>query len=205
MNDDELLARFKAADPASTGAVAPPDLTRLLEATMNTDVSPQPAATRTVTSAPVRPRRLRLVTAAAAGVLAVAGFGWAATQTGGSTTPKTGATLALTVEHRSGGPAVACAALDVTTLRTQTTAFEGTVTSAGDDQVTLQVNHWYRGGNATTVQLTNPGGQVESGGQQFTAGHAYLIHATGGRVPSCLTDAEATPQLRNLYQQAYGR
>ena len=207
MNDDELLARLKAADPASTGAAAPSDLTRLLEATMNVDVTPRPATTRTVTSTPVGRRRMRLVAAAAAGMLAVGGVGWAVTQTGGDRTPTTHpAALTLTVQQNSTGVAAACAALDVDTLRRQTTAFEGTVTSASGDEVVLNVNHWYRGGTATTVRLANPTEQrVETAGQEFTTAHAYLIYATHGEVPACIIDAEATPQLRNLYQQAYGQ
>lgn len=67
MNDDELLARLKAADPASDAPE--PDIDRLLEATVSTDTDTRPT--------PGKASR-RWLPAVAAGVLvlATAGLVW---------------------------------------------------------------------------------------------------------------------------------
>jgi len=203
VNDDELLARLRIADPARNHAAAPLDLDHLLEETMTADT-----ASRTTISAPGRQRHRPLLMAAAAAVI-VAGIGlpWAITQTGdGNRPPVAAVPLALTVQQQTGagGVQTACAEVDVNTLRQYSTAFQGTVTSVNGDQVNLRVDHWYRGGNAATVQLSdNHDGQPEFAGQTYETGHSYLIYAKDGQIPSCLFDAEATPQLRSLYDQAY--
>ena len=61
MNDDELLARLKATDPALTSKAPRPDVTRLMEATMNTPntaTAPQPPP-RARRRAPASYRRWR--------------------------------------------------------------------------------------------------------------------------------------------------
>jgi hypothetical protein len=202
VNDDELLARLRAADPARTHAAAPLDLDHLLEETMTADTAP-----RTTISAPGQQRRRPLLMAAAAVIVAGIGLPWAITQNGdGNQPPPAAVPLALTVQQNTGagGVETACAEVDVNTLRQYSTAFEGTVTSVNGDQVNLHVDHWYRGGNVTTVQLSdNHDGQVEFAGQKYETGHSYLIYAKDGQIPSCLFDAEATSQLRRLYDQAY--
>ena len=40
MNDDELLARLRAADPALTADAPPPDIDRLFARALNVDASP---------------------------------------------------------------------------------------------------------------------------------------------------------------------
>ncbi|MDT0479496.1 hypothetical protein [Streptomyces doebereineriae] len=200
MNDEELLARMRAIDPARTSDAPQPDINRLLEATMTADTT-----VRTSPRTSDRPRRPLLMAAAAAAVLTVgAGITWGVTATR-DTPPAVAAPLALTVQQDTGGgPATACAELDVTTLRQYTTAFEGTATSIDGDQITLRVDHWYRGEDASTVRLDNTHeGQLESFGQEFAVGQTYLVYAKDGKVPVCYGDAEATPKLRSLYDRAF--
>lgn len=201
MNDEELLARMRAIDPARTSDAPQPDINRLLEATMTADTTVRPSP-RTSD----RPRRPLLLAAAAAAVLTVgAGITWGVTAT--RDTPPAAAPLVLTVQQDTGGgPATGCAELDVTTLRQYTTAFEGTATSIDGDRITLRVDHWYRGEDASTVRLDNAHeGQLESFGQEFAVGQTYLVYAKDGKVPVCYGDAEATPKLRSLYDQAFGK
>ncbi|MDO0917493.1 hypothetical protein QQM39_43885 [Streptomyces sp. DT2A-34] len=202
MNDEELLARMRAIDPARTSDAPQPDINRLLEATMTADTT-----VRTSPRTSDRPRRPLLLAAAAAAVLTVgAGITWGVTATR-DTPPAVAAPLVLTVQQDTGGgPATACAELDVTTLRQYTTAFEGTATSVDGDQITLRVDHWYRGEDASTVRLDNTHeGQLESFGQEFAVGQTYLVYAKDGKVPVCYGDAEATPKLRSLYDRAFGQ
>ncbi len=82
MNDDELLAHLKATDPALTSKAPRPDVTRLVEATMNTNTATTTAPTKAVQNA--RPRR-RLVPALAFTALLLVGGGvsWGVAQGGG--------------------------------------------------------------------------------------------------------------------------
>lgn len=90
MNDDELLARLRSADPALTSSAPLPDTNRLVEATLNTDTALQPAETAAGTTtrpakAAGRGRRNLFGLAAAAGLLmlggGIAGESWRTTTT----------------------------------------------------------------------------------------------------------------------------
>jgi hypothetical protein len=205
VNDEELLARMRAIDPARTSDAPQPDINRLLEAAMTADTSVRTLPS--TSSRPRRPRRPLLFAAAAAAVLTVGiGITWGVTATR-ETPPATAAPLVLSLQQDTGGgPATACAELDANTLRQYTTAFEGTATSIDGDQITLRVDHWYRGVDASTVRLDNTHeGQLESFGQEFAVGQTYLVYAKDGKVPVCYGDAEATPKLRSLYDRAFGQ
>ena len=48
-------------------------------------------------------------------------------------------------------------------------------------------------------------GMVELGfGTEFEEGGTYLVSATDGRVTLCGFTAEASPELEQLYEEAYG-
>ncbi|MFJ5774259.1 hypothetical protein [Streptomyces sp. NPDC093094] len=192
MNEDELLARLRAADPALVHEAPAPDVDRLLEATMTTSHVPAGPRVRQ----PIR--RPRLLAAAAAAVLAAAGLAAWQAASGSPGSAPSAAPLVLTVSDTGGG--TKCAAPTVGLLRTSTTAFEGTVTSVADGQVTLRVEHWYRGEDVTTVTLRQAR-ETESG--TFTAGDSYLVAARDGRVEMCGGTTWAEPQMRDLYREAF--
>jgi hypothetical protein len=135
-----------------------------------------------------------------------------------------GTTLALTAGNDSGHHSVAaptvktlklpaahpgigtCIRFTVDILREKPVAFDGTVTEVADHDVLLRVNHWYRGGSADEVRLTNnvePNVAME-GGVDFQAGHRYLVTATDGTVNICGYSAEWSADLAQTFEQAFG-
>ncbi|MFF4347372.1 hypothetical protein [Streptomyces sp. NPDC001530] len=203
MNNDELLARLRAIDPARTSHAPSPDLNRLLEATMTADTK-----ALSTKDGWVGRRRHLLLAAATAAVLAVGGsiaWGMAATDSPSSSaaSPSPAGPLTLTVPE---APAAKCAAVTVDVLGSMQTAFEGTATSVKGNEVELRVDHWYRGGDSSTVQLQNDTEMVPLlSGVEFSVGGHYLVTANDGRVSLCGYSAEADPQLRGLYEKAYTR
>lgn len=234
MNDDDLLAQLRAADPATRSNAPEPDIDRLLETAMATDTnSHSTAETRHTPDAlgggqltPRGSRRRWLPAVAAGALLTTGGLVWGLTAGQGnnnqpiaaapSTTaapsapaiPSTPATpsattapLKLTV---GGGAAGKCRAVEVADLRRMQIAFEGTVTSIRGELVTLQVTHWFRGGTATTVEVRSDADAVATLlGVEFKTGGTYLVTATNAQVSLCGESGASTPDLRNLYQQAY--
>ncbi|UKY53420.1 hypothetical protein [Streptomyces inhibens] len=203
MNDDELLARLRAIDPARTSHAPPPHLDRLLEATMTADTK-----ARSTENGSGGRRRHLVLAAAAAAVLAVGGgIAWGMAPTSNpspsASSPSPAGPLTLTVPEAT---TAKCAAVTVDTLRSMQTAFEGTATSVKGNQVELRVDHWYHGGDASIVRLRNDTEMVPLlSGVEFKVGRRYLVTADDGRVSLCGYSAEANPQLRALYNKAYPR
>ncbi|MDX3077652.1 hypothetical protein ACIP98_34010 [Streptomyces sp. NPDC088354] len=203
VNDDELLARMRAIDPARTSEAPSPDPQLLLEATVTADTRVSP----TEQSAGGESRRRFLPIAVGAALLVVvAGLTWGVTSRDTPPSPSAAATpaapaLTLTVPD---APAAKCAPVTVDLLRGVQTAFEGTATAVKGDRVELGVDRWYRGSGPTTVRLTSDAKLAQLlSGAEFAVGRHYLVAANDGRVTLCGSTAEATPQLRALYEQAY--
>lgn len=91
-------------------------------------------------------------------------------------------------------------------LTDQEVAFEGTVAEMTEETVTFEVGEWFRGGDSATVEVE----AVEEALQQvivapdFVEGRRYLVSASGGLVTLCGFSEEADPQLRALYDRAFG-
>ncbi|WP_405056274.1 hypothetical protein OG474_26475 [Kribbella sp. NBC_01505] len=193
MNDNELLAQLKAADPASLRGAPQPDLDRLLENTMTTEIQPTP----------IRPRRRWIPAAAAAAVLIAAGgvvWGVNAQDNPPTATPPVPA-VKLTL---AGGAAGKCRAPEVADFKDLPVAFEGQVTAIKGDLITLKVAHWYRGGPADNVEVQSmPEDVATLLGVDFTVGDNYLVAASNGQVSICGHSGPSDPDLRKLYEQAY--
>jgi hypothetical protein len=205
VNDDELLARLKAADPASHAPE--PDLDRLLEATMTTDTEARPGTAI----------RQRWLPAVAAGVLLAAGVGWAVAGNSGNDNqpvagPPTSAVSRPSVSTPSvlkltvgAAPNARCRAVEVADLQGMQTAFAGTATAIRGEVVTLHVDHWYKGGDATTVVVQSNADAVTTLlGVDFKVGGTYLVTATNAQVSLCGESAPTNPELLDLYKQAFG-
>ena len=205
MNDDELLARLKSADPALTGVAPPPDIDRLVEDTLNTDTALQSATTAAGIATASWGRR-HLFGLAAAGLLVLGGGvagGIMANSGGGnghSASAKTVApagALRLTAEGGSGK----CMVPGVDTLGKYPTLFEGTATSVKGSTATFHVDRWFKGGDAETVVLTSDTEVSET--LTYTEGGHYIIGAEDGFVPMCAA-IEATPEDIAKFRQAFG-
>jgi hypothetical protein len=98
-----------------------------------------------------------------------------------------------------------CLVFDVAVLATMPTAFAGTATTVTDGTVTLAVDHWYKGGDASTVALHAASGtQALIDGFDFEVGQHYLISAAENQVNFCGFSGIATPELTTAFQTAFG-
>jgi hypothetical protein len=108
----------------------------------------------------------------------------------------------------AGGPASAmCMRFDVAQLSQAAVAFAGTVTAITPQQVTLKVDHWYKGGDADEVTVAAPASDqpnpVLEGGVDYQQGQKFLISATDGTVSSCGYSGPASPDFEKSFEQAF--
>ncbi|MEU9413472.1 hypothetical protein AB0E08_48365 [Streptomyces sp. NPDC048281] len=209
MNDDELLARLRAADPALTSSAPPPDIKRFVEAAMHTDAVPQSEKNRegiTTHSAKTAAGggRRRLLTLAAAAALLLLGGGIAGgimlNDDNGS--PSASGPLALTIASNAAGNKCMQPTPDL--LRGYPTLFEGTVTSVKGALVSFHVDLWLRGGDTDTVRLQNSDPN-NSETLTFLVGEHYIVAATkDGTVPVCGANA-ASGETMKQFRQAFGK
>ena len=91
-------------------------------------------------------------------------------------------------------------------LRTQDTAFEGTVTEVGDGSATLDVDTWYAGEDETErVRVSTPSQEIVDLllAVDFQEGGTYLVSASDGQVSLCGFSAVKDELLTGLYDEAY--
>ncbi|MCO7219138.1 hypothetical protein [Klenkia sp. PcliD-1-E] len=183
MTDDDLMARLRAADPLpDLPPLAPERLDQLLEDTV------------TSTAAPTRRPRALLLAAAAAVV--VGGAALALTDQDGGTT-----TLALAPPDVS----ASCAALTPELLAGSDVAFAGRVTAISGGVVTLETVQRFAGDVGGTVEVAQGDGSVVDGAPiTFEQGRTYLLTADDGTIGSCSGSGPDSPELRALFDQAFG-
>ncbi|MDV9172834.1 hypothetical protein R6V09_22305 [Streptomyces sp. W16] len=215
MNDDELLARLKAADPALTSSAPPPDIDRLVEATLST-VTPTPTAPANAGVPAVRSRRHLLGLAASVGLLVLGGGigvgvmahdGGGTANTGGGGTVNKGVSsgssaAAGTLRLTAAGGSAKCVEPTPDTLRKYPTLFVGTVTSIKGTVVTFRVDYWLKGGSAGTVVLDSDTSRPES--LTFSDGDRYIVAAEDGVVPVCGANGASADTVAKLRQE-YGK
>lgn len=199
---DDLRVRLARLDPAllPLDPVESPRAQETLERIMATPVlsDETPTSQRRAPS-----RRAVSLVAAAAAVIAIAAVsaGIALRDEGSSAPPST---LALSLPP--GNVMASCLQFDVSVLRGMSPAFAGTVTSVEGETVVLKADHWYAGGPADEVTLTQPGGQssVALDGVAFEQGKRYLVTAADGVVNGCGYSGLATPDLEQSFKEAFG-
>jgi hypothetical protein len=199
--DDELLARLRAADPASSLPTADPArVAELLEAAMS-ETTTRPTESRD-SGTHGRSPLTWLVAAAAVVLIAAAGvFGLA--QRGHDPAP----TAAPTVTQLSySPPTTRCMLPNVAVLQDQSVAFQGTLTSLQGGVATFDITHWYAGGPTDTAEVAAPSSQLGDLVQaaDLQVGHTYLVAAHDGTVTSCGFTGPARRHLLDLYGQAFG-
>jgi len=194
---DQLRERLARLDPMHQGVDTEPPSKELLEGIMSTPVVEQPE-----TGPEQRSNRWLVgIAAAAALVLAVGGV---IALTRGETDPvAAGPPLEL---NAAGEDAMAsCIMFSVEELARAPLAFEGTVTAVEGDMVTLDVDHWFKGGDAGQVILKAPQDmQALIAGIPFEVGRQYLITAYDGNVNYCGFSGPSTPEFRADFEQAFG-
>jgi hypothetical protein len=215
MSDDELRTRLSRIDPAPAGSpvdpVTSPRAQELLERAMPTS-STQPSGMFTLDTPPApdelaarRRRRPFLLVAAAAAVL-VAAIAGGVLFVGGGDAPRPGedpTTLALSLPPSD--VAGSCVVFDVQFLAQMPVALAGTVTAIDEEQVTVDVDRWYRGGDADVVTIAvQAQNSVALDGVEFREGERYLITSTDGTVNGCGFSGPAEPQLERAYDEAFG-
>ncbi|MDH6214877.1 hypothetical protein [Streptomyces pseudovenezuelae] len=221
MNDDELLARLKSADPALTPEAPLPDIDRLVEATLTSDTAFSSATTPAGATAGTTPRpakttagrgRRQFLGLAAAGLLllggGIAGGIMANNGSGNGSgngngvghSAKAAAPLTLTAE--AGGATGKCVEPTPDLLRKYPTLFGGTVTSVKGSAVTFRVDYWLKGGDAGTVVLDSGSDDVER--LTFSVGESYIVAAKDGVVPMCGANS-ASPETIAEFRQAFGK
>ncbi|MET0764100.1 MAG: hypothetical protein ABWY29_04485 [Blastococcus sp.] len=206
--DDDLRARLSRLDPAPAGVpvdpVTSPRAQELVERAMSTPV--QIPDTLSAPDELSRRRRPWLLVAAAAAVLVALVGGFLVLGNGGPGSDDGGgqpSTLAL--ELPPGDAAMSCIRFDVQILRDMPVALAGTVTALDLDQVSLDVDRWYRGGTADRVTIAVPvNNSAALDGVDFRAGERYLLTATDGTVNGCGFSGPASAELERAYAEAFG-
>jgi hypothetical protein len=164
-----------------------------------------------VTTAPSRPRRPRalvLGAAAAAVALAATAGGFVLRDDGGA--GGGGATVAApTVTDLTLAPEnsmAMCMAFSEDALSPLPVAFSGEVTAKTGDEVLIDVDTWYRGGDTDQVRLTAPDMSMTSLGSSiaFEEGKRYLVTASEGTVNYCGFSGPWTQEMADAYAAAFG-
>ena len=197
--DDDLRARLRAADPASSLSPADPDrVTHLLEAAMSETTTQAPESRESGTRG--RSPLTWLVAAAAVVLIAAGAFGLA--QRGHDTTPAAGGSV---TELGYQPPAGRCMIPNVGVLRQQGVAFRGTLVSLGDGTARFEVTRWYAGGPTDVAQVSAPATDLTDLEQaaDLRVGGDYLVSATSGTVTGCGFTGPARGHLLDLYGRAF--
>jgi hypothetical protein len=99
-----------------------------------------------------------------------------------------------------------CMRLDAEALKPVPVALAGTVISLADKTVTLDVDRWYKGGDADRVTISLPPGDISPAlipGVDFVEGEKFLVAAFDNTVNGCGFSGPATPELTKLYDEAF--
>jgi predicted small secreted protein len=110
----------------------------------------------------------------------------------------------LTVDTAAGSGR--CMVPNAEALATQTTAFEGTVTSLQEGTATLEVDRWLAGGESEQVTVAAPDDDLRAllSAVEFEVGKTYLVSAhERGQVTLCGFTAEKSPELEAMYTEAF--
>lgn len=211
---DELLARLRSVDPASSLPPADPSrVARLLEDTMSNLIDHEGptggASDEPTRESGTRGRNPLTWLVAAAAVLLIAGAGAIGLLNHGQDPdPVPSATNQPTVTTLSAPPAGTsgkCQVPNAELLATQTLAVDGTVASIVGDVVTLVPSRFYAGAATDLVKVEAAPAEMQAlvGATEFQEGGRYLVSASDGRVTVCGFTGPFTPELAALYDEAF--
>ena len=198
---DELRERLGRLDPmppaVPTESVTSQSSRDLLEKIMQTTPVEQPDTPST----PKKNGWLLGVAAVAALVVAVGG---AIALSGDGNGDPVASGPPLELNAGADDPMAMCIVFSVEELAKAPLAFEGTVTSVEGETVTLEVDRWFKGGDADQVEINAPAGmEALIGGIPFEVGGQYLVTAYDGNVNYCGFTGPSTPELTAAFEQAF--
>ncbi len=199
--DPTTERRLRDADPLAR---------RTTDETRDQDWLSEAAQSATTRPPSRRPRAVVLVAAAAAVVLAAAAGGFLLRGTDDSSGSTDGSTTAApTVTDLTLGAEdtmAMCMALSDDALSPMPVAFGGEVSEKTGDEVLIDVDTWYRGGDTDQVRLTAPDTSMTSLGVgiDFQVGSRYLVTALDGAVSYCGFSGPWTQELADAYAAAFG-
>jgi len=205
MNDDQLRARLRDADPAASLPPAGPDrVAHLLEDAMGHDTDTESRQTGT------RGRsRLTWLVAAAVVVLIAGGVAYALLREPMTTLPleeeqaSRPEALALTLPDQAA--AGRCMTPTPAALGRAEVAFDGEVASIADGTVVLRPTQFYAGGPADRVEVAQASRSRRDLilGVRFEEGGRYLVAANGGDVMVCGFSGGYDEERADLYAEAF--
>ena len=198
---DELRERLARLDPmhpgVSTESVTTPSSRELLEEIMSTP-------TEQVTTEPAPKKRSPWLVGVAAAAVLVVVVGGVIALTGNSDDDQVASGPPLELNAGTEDVMASCIMFSVEELARAPLAFEGTVTSVEGETVTLDVDEWFKGGDAEQVVLHAPAGmEALIGGIPFEEGGQYLITAYDGTVNYCGFSGPSTPEFRAAFEEAF--
>jgi hypothetical protein len=214
MSDDELRTRLARLDPARAGSpvdpVTSPRAQELVERVMQTPETQTVATPDPADELAARRRRPWLIPLAAAllavlvgTVVVLSGGGGGGFPAGDAPGGEDPTTLALSLPDS--GVANSCLMFDVEILAEMPIALAGTVTTIQPSRVTIDVDRWYRGGDADVVTIgIRDASSVALDGVDFREGERYLVTATNGVINGCGFSGPATPELEQAFEEAFG-
>ena len=201
MDEQELQARLRAADPARGTEPADSWIDDLVGATMATETSNEQPSGR---------RPWLLVAAAAAAVAAIGGGAFALTNgdddDGGAKDQAAEPRKELALTLAPYDSMQMCIEFSPDVLEPMEVAFSGEVDEVQGETVRITPDHWYRGGDeATDVVLTagSPDVRLE-GGIAFEEGQRYLVSAVDGQVATCGLSGPYSDEMAAAYAEAFG-
>jgi hypothetical protein len=199
--NDQLQERMRAIDPERAHDVQERDdrwIGDLARQVASVDAQP-----------PARRRLMAPLAVAAAVTLIVGGVVTATALTGGDNAAGDSAGVATRPPLKLTAPAPDSASMCIRfspeILAGMPVAFSGTVASVGADTVTLDVDHWYRGGDQSRVEI----GRLDDtavaliGIPAFAVGDRYLVTATDGVVSACGYSAPWSGDLAAVFANAF--
>ena len=208
-DDAELFARLRDADPSAHLPPADPDrVARLLEDTMSNDTMTESRETGTRNRSPltwlVAAAAVALIAAAAAFALLPRGSDPTAPTAGSDPTTTAPTVTELTMPAAAAGR---CMVPTARMLQSAAYAFDGTVTGIDQGAVTVQVDRWYAGGDSDVVEVDQGSADMAARvlAPRVEVGQRFLVAGSqDGSVMVCGFSGHYTPELADLYEQAFG-
>jgi len=197
---DELRERLARLDPmhaeVPTESVTTQSSRELLEGIMSTSSTEETATDSG--------RRNPWYMGIAAAAILVVAVGSVVALTGGGDGDPVAQGPPLALDAGADDPMAMCIQFSVEELARAQVAFEGTVTTVDGESVTLDVDEWFKGGDAGQVVLNAPAGmEALIGGIPFEEGGQYLITAYDGTVNYCGFSGPSTPEFRAAFEEAF--